>query len=81
MGVHVFWVQVLVWVRSRIKVSVSIGGRGSFLGSFRVRVRIRCWFWLGPGTQLNPKNLLSSNFSHTNPLTISDILTAAKFYL
>ena len=49
----------------RVRLSVSIGGRGrgSFLGSFRVRARVRCWIWLGPGTQLYPKKavLLSSD--------------------
>ena len=32
------------------RVRVSIGGRGSFLGSFRGRSS----FWLGPGTRLDP---------------------------
>ena len=34
----------------KIRVRV-IGGRGSFFGSFRVRVRIR--FWFGPDTRLD----------------------------
>ena len=53
----------LVKVRFKVRFKVSIGGRVrvSFFGSFRVRggVRVRVRFWLGPGTQLDPKNLCS----------------------
>ena len=35
--------------RGKIRVRVSNGGRVSFLGSFRVRIR----FWFGPDTRLD----------------------------
>ena len=38
----------LVWVKFRIRACIGGRARASFLGSFRG------WFWLGPGTRLNP---------------------------
>ena len=60
------------------RVRISIGGRGSFFISFRIRGGVRVRFWLGPGTRLEPKYVSPLCFQF---LANSLVPFVAVFYL